>query len=353
MCGSGVALVPRGDVRCPVPGPSHTSINSHSTPASLSVPRTLTQPLTSAIAVSRSTPHSPVFRWDRRPPLWPSPASSPWIRRYPHVGFSVARRTIRARRPAAMAGRPGRTGCVVQRRVISWRCQRRTVAGVTSSPRRRRTGEQSGEGGDQGAVGPGHSRARCAPLEHGELVAQDQDLEVLGDVGSGAQHDPAEELGEHLVDQWQRHQRIMQGTCRGRTSRSRAVHSFGHPHGPRSGGRGSTSGTHRPTSLASGAAVPFLKSGRPRETGSPHPCRCTRAVRAPRRPQRESRVAPSRRDTAPTGGRGLGGRTNRAGRAHAPAEADQPCPGPAETPPAQTRMSGTPRPGGDQQGQMT
>ena len=48
-----------------------------------------------------------------------------------------------------------------------------------------------------------------------------------------------------------------------------------------------------------------------------------------------------------------GGCTNRAGRAHAPAEADQPCPGPAETPPAQTRMSGTPRPGGDQQGQMT
>src|SRR6476661_5325811 len=39
------------------------------------------------------------------------------MRLYPQVGFSVARRTIRARRPAGMAGRPGRTGWVVQRRV--------------------------------------------------------------------------------------------------------------------------------------------------------------------------------------------------------------------------------------------
>ena len=62
------------------------------------------------------------------------------MRRYPQVGFSVARRRTRARRPAGMAGRPGRVGVVVQRRAISWRCQRRMVAGVTSSPRRRRTG---------------------------------------------------------------------------------------------------------------------------------------------------------------------------------------------------------------------
>jgi hypothetical protein len=54
--------------------------------------------------------------------------------------------------------------------------------------------EQSGEGGDQGAVGPRYSRAWRAPLEHGELVAQDQDLDVLGGVGSGAQHDPPRSL---------------------------------------------------------------------------------------------------------------------------------------------------------------
>ena len=91
--------------------------------------------------------------------------------------------------------------------------------------------EQSGEGGDQGAVGPGHPRARRASLEHGELVAQDQDLDLLGGVGSGAQHDPAQELGEHLVDQSQRHQRIMPG-CLPRTNGQvrGCVRSFGHPH---------------------------------------------------------------------------------------------------------------------------
>jgi hypothetical protein len=49
-------------------------------------------------------------------------------------------------------------------------------------------------------------------LEHGELVAQDEDLDVLGGVGSGVQHHPAQELGEHQVDQSQRHRRIMLGS---------------------------------------------------------------------------------------------------------------------------------------------
>jgi hypothetical protein len=46
-------------------------------------------------------------------------------------------------------------------------------------------------------------------LEHSELVAQDEDLDLLGGVGSGAQHHPAQDLREHSVDQSQRHRRIM------------------------------------------------------------------------------------------------------------------------------------------------
>jgi hypothetical protein len=41
---------------------------------------------------------------------------------------------------AGMAGRPGRVGWVVQRRATSRRCQRKTVAGAMSRPRRWRTG---------------------------------------------------------------------------------------------------------------------------------------------------------------------------------------------------------------------
>jgi hypothetical protein len=91
--------------------------------------------------------------------------------------------------------------------------------------------EQSGEGGEQGAVGPAHPGARGASLEHGELVTQDQDLDLLGGVGSGVQHDPAQELGEHLVDQPQRHQRIMPGPYSGRTGRSRLCALFRAPTG--------------------------------------------------------------------------------------------------------------------------
>jgi hypothetical protein len=40
--------------------------------------------------------------------------------------------------------------------------------------------ELSGEGAEQGAVGPAHPRARDASLEYGELVAQDQDLDLVG-----------------------------------------------------------------------------------------------------------------------------------------------------------------------------
>jgi hypothetical protein len=38
-------------------------------------------------------------------------------------------------------------------------------------------------------------------LEHSKLVAQDEDLDFIGGVGSGAQHHPAQDFGEHEVDQ--------------------------------------------------------------------------------------------------------------------------------------------------------
>jgi hypothetical protein len=70
-----------------------------------------------------------------------------------------------------------------------------------------------------------------ASLQHGQLVAQDEDLDLLAGVGSGAQHHPAQELGGHQVDQLQRHGRIMSGTL---------SRGFG-----RSTGASRVSGTHR------------------------------------------------------------------------------------------------------------
>ena len=42
--------------------------------------------------------------------------------------------------------------------------------------------QQSGEGGDQGAVGPIHPRAWRAAAEHGGLVTQNQDLDLIGHI---------------------------------------------------------------------------------------------------------------------------------------------------------------------------
>jgi hypothetical protein len=69
-------------------------------------------------------------------------------------------------------------------------------------------------------VGPVRRWARGAPVEHSELVTQDQDFDLLAGLGSSSQHDPAQERREHLVDQPQCHRRIMPGLRRQRSSRS-------------------------------------------------------------------------------------------------------------------------------------
>ena len=67
--------------------------------------------------------------------VWPSRASSPCIRRCPHVGFSLARRTTSWRSSASMGGRPvRRVGGWVQCLAIRWRCHRSRVSGVTIQP---------------------------------------------------------------------------------------------------------------------------------------------------------------------------------------------------------------------------
>lgn len=65
----------------------------------------------------------------------PRPRSSPWIRWYPHLGFSLAKRRTRLRVSGSMAGRPGRRRGFVHFRVTSRRCHRRRVSGQTRNER--------------------------------------------------------------------------------------------------------------------------------------------------------------------------------------------------------------------------
>ncbi len=116
--------------------------------------------------------------------LTPEPASSPWILRYPHAGFSLAGRRTRALMPRRVAGRPvlPRLNLAAQRHRMMSRCQRRIVPRSDQqpqplTPRFRYHAEQ---GREQCPVRPGQVRAaRLPPLQDGELVAQDQDLRSL------------------------------------------------------------------------------------------------------------------------------------------------------------------------------
>jgi hypothetical protein len=58
----------------------------------------------------------------------PATSSSPWILRYPQVGYSLARRSTMPTVPAGMPGRPERRGYVHRRRTRS-RCHLNNVSG--------------------------------------------------------------------------------------------------------------------------------------------------------------------------------------------------------------------------------
>ena len=56
--------------------------------------------------------------------------------------------------------------------------------------------QQPGQRGQDRSVGPGQLRRPGLALEHGDLVAQEEDLGVLVAVGAGEQGKPAEDA-EH------------------------------------------------------------------------------------------------------------------------------------------------------------
>jgi hypothetical protein len=62
-------------------------------------------------------------------------------------------------------------------------------------------GQQPGQRGQDSPVSPGQPLGFDLALEHGDLMAQDQDLGVLGAVGPGKQGEPAEyALHRHISE---------------------------------------------------------------------------------------------------------------------------------------------------------
>ena len=67
-------------------------------------------------------------------------------------------------------------------------------------------GQQPGQCGQERPVGPRQPRGLDLALEHGDLMAQDQDLRVLGPVGAGEQGKPAEDPEHRKVSELQWHE---------------------------------------------------------------------------------------------------------------------------------------------------
>jgi len=62
-------------------------------------------------------------------------------------------------------------------------------------------GQQPGQRGQDRPVGPGQPRGLDLPLEHGDLMAQDEDLGVLRGVGASQQGKPAEHAEHYQVSE--------------------------------------------------------------------------------------------------------------------------------------------------------
>ncbi len=62
-------------------------------------------------------------------------------------------------------------------------------------------GQQPGQRSQDRPVGPGQPRGLHLALEHGDLMTQDEDLGVLGAVGTGQQGEPAEHAEHHQVSE--------------------------------------------------------------------------------------------------------------------------------------------------------
>ena len=75
-------------------------------------------------------------------------------------------------------------------------------------------GQQPAEGAEDGPVDPRHRWAWVVSSEHGDLVPEHQDLDVLGCVGPREQRQPAQHVGECQVCESKSHgERSCWATC--------------------------------------------------------------------------------------------------------------------------------------------
>ena len=141
---------------------------------------------------------------DTRNPSW---ASSPPIRRWPQRGFSRASSSTKARTSAWTRGRPRLPGAWRHFRRTSARCHRKSVRGVTRRAPREEAGGWAGRRREHGPMSRAKLRRRALAAQHRDLVAQDQQLEVLGVQATATPNECAQQGPERDIEEGEGHYR--------------------------------------------------------------------------------------------------------------------------------------------------
>ena len=152
----------------------------------------------------------------------------------PDPGPRPSRLSTRWRRPRRGRGRPARAGCVYTPSGDSlgpsaapgpaapgrsaWRSARvgPVVGDELGVPAQQGSGrhqphlaqrdrQQPAQCAEHGAVEPGQRWSEVGAAEHGDLVTQHKDFDVLGGVGAGEQRQPAQHASEDQVGESERH----------------------------------------------------------------------------------------------------------------------------------------------------
>jgi hypothetical protein len=96
----------------------------------------------------------------------------------------------------------------------SSRCQRSSVAGVTTSPCRRPCGSSRASRGDERTIGGAKPRALLLASENPELVSQEHQFHVLGELGSSIADEQPQNSGKGKVGEGKEHRRSSQAQWR-------------------------------------------------------------------------------------------------------------------------------------------
>ena len=157
----------------------------------------------------------------------------------PQRGFSRARRTISPWRSASCGRRPCPRRGKIHDPAIRWRCQRSSVSGLTKKQDQRDRGSTRLIAASRArSVGSKPGPWNLA-TQDGELVAQHQDLQVLGGVATGQERERLDgaaqcevgELCEHVGNLRSRVAEMHHISARSRTGCSAAMYEFAHPTG--------------------------------------------------------------------------------------------------------------------------